>query len=648
MKTKNIIFTGLLAFSGLFVSCIDEDMNVDPMAINKDQLKPEWSLNASISNAQMDPHIAERIFVLSWKSASRFDRANGLSLGSDNNSWALDYLSIGWGAGWLRDANLAIDRAQAKIDNKEAEAGAYPYYKNVLQMSRIWRAYLLSEFADTFGPMPTVDSFTGENPSFEDQKAVYTFILTELKEATNALDTSIKMADLDPNLDLFYASDVSKWAKYGNSLRMRIAMRLSEIEPQLAKQHFEEAASKPFISVLTDIAQVQENDGWSSFTGVMTRTWNAQPMSKTFYNLTVGLGGLEFPVPAALASHIKDPNTYMGLKLDKHFPTTTNDPSAGYLFNGIPKYVDPRAPLLYHIVGYRDDKGVYPETILKNDGDAAINPQNFNAIKFLKEGTEETAEATVDITNIWSTAVAGVWDQKGSLSADYIKNRNFPSLSNKYRTSTNKRVFFGNWESYFLLAEAKYRGWNVPGTAQENYEKGIAASFEYHGISSQLTSYLSSTAYNRVGTSVLFTHTAEAADYSINYEDGYTGTTGKVTYKYPENTIYNSGATNNDVLTKIITQKYLAQVPWLPLEAWSDHRRLGLPFFENPAAEVAYDSQSQIPLTPQNSKTSSWDFYPKRMRFPVDWKNRDPKGYEQAQSFLNGPDKTSTPLWWSK
>ncbi|MDD2246563.1 MAG: SusD/RagB family nutrient-binding outer membrane lipoprotein [Proteiniphilum sp.] len=38
----------------------------------------------------------------------------------------------------------------------------------------------------------------------------------------------------------------------------------------------------------------------------------------------------------------------------------------------------------------------------------------------------------------------------------------------------------------------------------------------------------------------------------------------------------------NNQLSKIITQKYIAQLPWLPLEAWCDHRRLGLPFFDNP------------------------------------------------------------------
>lgn len=648
MKTTQIISRLLpIIIILLFGSCIDENINIDSGTVDGDKVKPEWSLNASISNAQMDPHIAERIFVLTWKAAARFDRSSGMTIGADNNGWITDYLSIGWGGGWLRDANLAVAFAQEKIDNGEAEQGKYPYYRNVLQMARIWRAYLLAEFADGFGPMPTTDAFMGNNPTFESQETVYTYILTELEQATKDIDPSINMGDLDENLDLFYASDVVKWKKYGNSLRMRMAMRLSEIDPQLAKTHFEDAAKGPYIDTLQDMAQVVENDGWSPFSGVMSRTWNSQPMSKTFYNLVVGLGGLEFTVPAALSSKLKNPYTYMGLRLERHFPTTTNDPGAGYLFDGIPQYVDPRAPLLYHIVGYRDANGTYPEHVLGNDGDATEKPEHFNGVIFLKEdGT--TTDVAIDITHIWSTCVAGLWDNKGAMSSGYLESRNFPSLSNTYRTSKNKRVFFGHWETFFLLAEAKYRNWSVPGSAQSHYEKGIAASFEYHNISSRLSTYLTSTDYNRTGTSVSFVHTAEAANYTIDYIDGYTRTPGTVEYRYPQNSIYQNGTVNNDVLTKIITQKYIAQVPWLPLEAWSDHRRLGLPFFENQAVEVSYDAQTQVPLTPDQSKICAWEFYPKRYRYPTSWSAIYPEGYAHAQSLLGGADKTTTALWWGQ
>ena len=84
---------------------------------------------------------------------------------------------------------------------------------------------------------------------------------------------------------------------------------------------------------------------------------------------------------------------------------------------------------------------------------------------------------------------------------------------------------------------------------------------------SQVGDYLSSQKYNRVGTSVAFDHTTEAKSYTIRYTDPYTKEVKSRTYEYPHNSIYRNGAYNNDALTKIITQKYIAQVPWLPEES---------------------------------------------------------------------------------
>ena len=71
----------------------------------------------------------------------------------------------------------------------------------------------------------------------------------------------------------------------------------------------------------------------------------------------------------------------------------------------------------------------------------------------------------------------------------------------------------------------------------------------------------------------------------MTYVDGYSKEQKTITYEYPtaSKTLY--GKALNDHLTKIITQKFIAQTPYLVLEMWSDFRRLGLPFFEIPANE---------------------------------------------------------------
>src|SRR5690606_6313595 len=81
--------------------------------------------------------------------------------------------------------------------------------------------------------------------------------------------------------------------------------------------------------------------------------------------------------------------------------------------------------------------------------------------------------------------------------------------------------------------------------------------------------------------------TEPPASYTVSFKNGYTNATGTGTRIYPKNDLYKNGTVKNDLLTKIITQKFIAQNVWLPLETWSDHRRLGLPFFDNPAIEAA-------------------------------------------------------------
>ena len=135
----------------------------------------------------------------------------------------------------------------------------------------------------------------------------------------------------------------------------------------------------------------------------------------------------------------------------------------------------------------------------------------------------------------------------------------------------------------------------------------------------------------------------------MDYVDGYTKTPGTITYNYPDASKTMYGKALNDQLNKIITQKYLAQMPWLPLEVWSDFRRLGLPFFEIISAE------DPIATLPAWSKTAYQNgqktaLYPQRMRFPASLKNADPTGYANALQLLGGPnaDATLTPLWWAK
>lgn len=100
MKTRNILFTGLVSVAALLSSCNDfQEINEDPNLVGEDKVKPQWFLNASIMGDQMNPEIAERIFILYWDRASRFNRGSGFTIGTDNNDYSTTYLSNDYAVG---------------------------------------------------------------------------------------------------------------------------------------------------------------------------------------------------------------------------------------------------------------------------------------------------------------------------------------------------------------------------------------------------------------------------------------------------------------------------------------------------------------------------------------------------------------------
>lgn len=599
-----------------FLSCSEfEDINVDPVAASADQVQIEYFINNSIGGAQQDPHISERMFALYWDRVGGMTRPAGLALGSPNDDWSSDYYNQ-YVSSWLRTINAGIVVADQQIESGTAGE----HVPNLKQVARIWRAYIMSEMSDNFGPIP-IDGFKGVNPEYTDVKSVYYYMLEELKEATNALNMDVSTpGDALKKLDPAYQYDYAKWKKYGNSLRMRLAMRLSEADPSKAQAEFEDAAAGgDFIATADDNFAVQEKDGWDNYTGVMTREWNDFRLSATLNNLMIGLGGVPSAdvLSADKQSYIK-PANYMGLKFDDHFASKTNDPSAGFFFDGLHNTIDPRAYDLYAIPGdlANPQFNGYPSW----DDDAETTKRT------LVDATGENVVKTIDAAFTWNAYAGGDWGDKGAKNKVYGWIGTLPRLVNKYRNSTNKRIFFASWESHFLIAEAAVRGWAVPLSGQAAYEQGIADSFAYNGVSSQLSNYLTSEDYNRVGTSVSWGHTTEpSSTVAMTYKDGYTGAEGTYNMKYPENGLYKNGNVKNDLLTKIITQKFIAQTPWLPLETWNDHRRLGLPFFENPTVEKPLTNMPA--LTEGNYMTSSIKFFAQRLKYPSNFGSNIPGGY---------------------
>ena len=654
MKTMNKLFWGLGFCAGL-VSCSDfDEVNTNPTAAGEEYVKPQYALNNSIGQAQMNPGTAERIVVYNWASAARIcGEMSFLNVGRYSDDYTSSYYYPDLSAS-IKNATLAITAVENQLEAATTTAHEKEFFPNVKQFARIWRAYLISEFVDNFGPYP-IESFLGENPVFNSEKDDYEFILKELKEAAAAINTSVLPVEAEGKCDPFdnVKYDPVKWQKYANSLRMRLAMRLSNIDKATAQAEFEDAAKGNKILTADDMFAVKENDGWDVFSGVYTRSFDDQVLSSTVANLLTNLGGIKVTEQRSdLASYVK-PANYLGIKYDRHYVANTDNPTKQYWLDGMPENLDPRALKIFCLP---DDENAENYIDKYNDRTAKdfvlyTVDENGNPIP----NKDNPGEIKIDATRCWNGYPAG---SRGGWSPTLAYNQlvtngygpgcTLPMLGKDY-CKGKSRIFFAAWETYFLLAEASLYGWNTGTTAKEAYENGIKASFEYFGVSEYVNDYLNSTNYNRVGTSVKFDHTTEPTAEQMTYVDGYSKEQKTVTYEYPtaSKTLY--GKALNDHLTKIITQKFIAQTPYLVLEMWSDFRRLGLPFFEIPANESSMTGSDMVNVWNPNSwkDGQKWEFYPQRMRYPSSLENADPEGYKQAVELLGGSDNIITPLWWT-
>ena len=113
---------------------------------------------------------------------------------------------------------------------------------NINSVLRIYRVYLMSIITDTYGDAPFSEAGLGFlegkfNPKYDKQEDIYNAFFLELEDAINKIDpTKDKVTG-----DLIYAGDVTKWQQLANSLRLRFAMRISNVNPTKAQTEFENA-----------------------------------------------------------------------------------------------------------------------------------------------------------------------------------------------------------------------------------------------------------------------------------------------------------------------------------------------------------------------------------------------------------------------
>ena len=128
----------------------------------------------------------------------------------------------------------------------------------------------MSRVTDTYGPIPysAIGTTSDLAVPYDSQKEIYNAFFSELTDAIGVLD-SHRGSALSPLGDYVYGGDINKWVRYANSLKLRLAMRVSFVDPSLAKKMAEEAVAGGVIE------SNEDNATWKYFSSITNPLYTA-------------------------------------------------------------------------------------------------------------------------------------------------------------------------------------------------------------------------------------------------------------------------------------------------------------------------------------------------------------------------------------
>ncbi len=110
-----------------------------------------------------------------------------------------------------------------------------PLKSNKNSIAKIWKVFILHRLTDFWGDVPYFEAFQGDvTPAYTPQAEIYEDMLRVLQEEAEQLATPSTESFGDA--DVVYQGDREAWIRLANSLRLRLAMRLSEVNAALAQQ----------------------------------------------------------------------------------------------------------------------------------------------------------------------------------------------------------------------------------------------------------------------------------------------------------------------------------------------------------------------------------------------------------------------------
>ncbi len=239
-----VLMAGGLMLSGTACNQLDdrfEEINTNPNqsdAARPDDLLPY--IQNGISAHRFESWRGNLLYAMQFSCQMSSPWLGGVEFLTARDDWTQGY----WDRSYVRLVGnleqvyaLAEKEGSGNLEEKKAIAD-------------IMKVLVFHRLTDYWGDIPYFEAGKGldgiSTPTFDRQEDIYADFFQKLETAVATLQSS-EYGNVYGDQDLFYGGSVDGWIRLGNSLRLRLAMRISEVDPSLASTQAAAVLNQPLI-----------------------------------------------------------------------------------------------------------------------------------------------------------------------------------------------------------------------------------------------------------------------------------------------------------------------------------------------------------------------------------------------------------------
>jgi len=292
MKTYKFIkiaFVSLLMTS-MFFGCTDdfEELNTNPRVLTELDAALLGNIFAQVQHRGLftySPQISQNLFADHF---AQYYSNTHPNFPSDRYELVGGWLNGAWRAFYT---NLA-GNLEVVLDGTDPAEN--PGFESFHAIAQIYRVMAYEHMTNYWGPIPYSQVGNGEaSVPYDGERDIYMDFFTRLDNALATLNQNKGGNAFGAN-DQIYGGDIDSWIIFGNTLRLRIAMRISSVEPTIAQAQAEIAVAAGVMEEVVDDAlfkpTVNSRNGMNRMV-----PWNEFRMSATMESVLKGYSDPRMP-----------------------------------------------------------------------------------------------------------------------------------------------------------------------------------------------------------------------------------------------------------------------------------------------------------------------------------------------------------------